>query len=194
MVLGFGLIVTALLMLYSGFTGKTLGQAIKGELGTGFISFDSLPKIDIIPGAYGGAGGGTSPSTSPASFTGSTNGGARGIVEDGAKIGAGFGLKVISDYRPGDHTTTGSVSDHSGNDENRAARDISNAKDGITGPPTTEMDAAVEAIASAFGQRVNGKHRIVLTWNWHGYRLQLIYRTPEYGGHMGHIHFGARKL
>jgi hypothetical protein len=192
MVVAFGLIVFGLLLAEAGRSGRSIADILNNVSGVGLLkeSKPNIPNISLTPLSDAISGGLNSVGTGVANAAG----GAKGIVDQGAKIGEKYGLKVISSIRPGATTTTGSVSDHSENNENRAARDISNAVNALTGPPTPEMDAAVEEIAKAFGQHVNGKQRIVLTWHWNGFRLQLIYRTPEYGGHMGHIHFGARKL
>jgi hypothetical protein len=51
-----------------------------------------------------------------------------------------------------------------------------------------------------FGKNYSGGQRVVDTFTWKNaddgksYRIQIIWRTPEYGGHMGHIHVGARVI
>lgn len=117
-------------------------------------------------------------------------GGAKGIVEDAAAIAAQFDTVVVSDYRPGD------PKDHGSNDADKAARDIAvQGIDALVGPPSPKIDRAVVAIGRAFGKNYgDGKSTIIDTFNWRGFRIQIIWRTPLYGGHMGHIHIGARKL
>lgn len=129
----------------------------------------------------------------------STQGGAKGIVESAvalARSAGGSGVGVVSSYRPGSTVGSGAPSDHASDDANRAARDI--AADGInalTGPPSPKLDAAAAAIGKSFGRNYgDGKRTIIDTFSWNGYRVQIIWRTPLYGGHMGHIHIGVRKL
>jgi hypothetical protein len=123
------------------------------------------------------------------------HGGARGIVEQAAGIAERYGAYVCSGYRPGSITTSGSVSDHAFNDENRAARDLAMpGTDCINGPPTPPLDLAAVAIGRMFGRLYERGETIVDTFAWKGFRIQIIWRTPAYGGHMGHIHVGARRL
>lgn len=198
MVVGFAFILVGILALVAGFTGRTLGETIRGEIGKGFALANlDLPNLSIASGSAGssgsGGGAGSATTTAAGGTLAGAGGGARGIVEAAAQTAAGYGVRVVSDYRPGATTTSGNISDHSGNDANRAARDLSNARDAINGPPTPQMDAAVEAIGALFGRRLNGKQAIVTTFQFQGYRVQIIYRTPAYGGHMGHIHVGAHR-
>lgn len=131
------------------------------------------------------------------SSSSSLTGGARQIVEAAASLASqigGEGVYVGSDFRAGSTTSSGNVSDHSSNDATRAARDIGvRGINLITGPPSARLDRAVVAIGQAFGRSYSGGVRIVDTFQWRGYRVQIIWRTPEYGGHMGHIHIGARR-
>lgn len=134
----------------------------------------------------------------PASGSISTAGGAKGIVEQAAKLAAragGSGVYVGSALRPGSTTSSGNPSDHGANDTSRAARDIGvSGINLLTGPPSSKLDVGVVAIGKALGRDYGtGKQRIVDTFQWRGYRIQIIWRTPEYGGHMGHIHIGARR-
>jgi hypothetical protein len=127
-----------------------------------------------------------------------TSGGAKGIVEDARKIGehaGGSGVFVVSAYRPGSTTDSGTPSDHSHNDSDQAARDIAvQGIDALVGPPSPKLDKAVVAIGDAFGRDYgDGNKTIIDTFNWKGFRVQIIWRTPLYGGHMGHIHIGARR-
>jgi len=127
-----------------------------------------------------------------------TVGGAKGIVEQAAQIAAqagGQGVTVVSSYRPGSTTTTGNQSDHAANTSAQAARDIAvQGIDALVGPPSPKLDDGVVAVGKAFGKNYgNGKRTIVDTFPWRGFRIQIIWRTPAYGGHMGHIHVGARK-
>jgi len=128
-----------------------------------------------------------------------TKGGARGLVENAVKIAkdaGGANVYVASDSRPGSVTTSGSVSDHSQNNASRAARDIAvRGIDAIVGPPSPKLDDAVVAVGKAFGRDYGNGKRVIDadTFEFRGYRVQIIWRTPKYGGHMGHIHVGARK-
>jgi hypothetical protein len=121
--------------------------------------------------------------------------GAAGIVDRCAAIAKSFGTYVSSAYRPGSITTSGNVSDHSQNNAHMAARDIAvKGIDAITGPPSPKLDDAVVRIGWAFGRNYTlGETIDADTFQWQGYRIQIIWRTPKYGGHMGHIHVGARK-
>lgn len=143
----------------------------------------------ISPGGSGG---------SNVDGTITTAGGAKGIVDQAAAIAADISSQnyVGSDHRPGDTVASGQPSDHSGNDASLAARDIGHRGiDLLVGPPHRSLDLAVVAIGKAFGKDYgDGRQTIIDTFNWRGYRVQIIWRTPLYGGHMGHIHIGARKL
>jgi hypothetical protein len=66
--------------------------------------------------------------------------------------------------------------------------------DALVGPPSGKLDKGVVAIGKAFGKDYgSGKRTIIDTFHWRDYRVQIIWRTPFYGGHMGHIHIGARR-
>lgn len=126
--------------------------------------------------------------------------GAKSIVTQAFHIAQQFGqnIYVASSYRPGSTTTGGNVSDHSKNDSSRAARDIAvRGVDALVGPPQPELDKACVAIGKAFGRNYGtgktGAFQNADTFTWHGFRIQIIWRTPQWGGHMGHIHVGARK-
>ena len=96
---------------------------------------------------------------------------------------------IASDHRPGDYD-----SDHSHNDASQAARDIAvPGVDALVGPPSSTLDRAVVAIGAQFGRSYEPGQTIIDTFEWKGYRIQVIWRTPLYGGHMGHIHIGARQ-
>jgi hypothetical protein len=122
--------------------------------------------------------------------------GARAIVENAVVIAKRYpDVYVCSDFRSGSITTSGNVSDHSSNDGYRAARDISaRGIDCITGPPPPSLDQAAVAIGQSFGRHYRLGTTIIDTFAWKGFRVQIIWRTPLYGGHMGHIHVGARRL
>ena len=128
--------------------------------------------------------------------------GAKAIVKQAvsiAKEAGGSKIYVCSDYRAGSTTTSGNSSDHSRNDSTQAARDIAyQGVDALVGPPQPELDRAVVAIGKAFGRNYgngkSGKFQQADSFNWHGFRIQIIWRTPNWGGHMGHIHIGAKKL
>lgn len=130
-----------------------------------------------------------------------TKGGARGIVEQAFKIAqdvGGNGIWVASDYRgKNDTVASGAPSDHSGNDSKLAARDIAvKGIDALVGPPSPKLDKAIVAIGDAFGRDYKsgrvGPFQNADSFQWHNYRIQIIWRTPQWGGHMGHIHIGAK--
>ncbi len=132
-----------------------------------------------------------------------TAGGARGIVEQAAVLAAevgGKGVFVGSSHRPGDILSSGTPSDHSQNHDRLAARDIGvRGRNLLTGPPSRRLDKAVVAIGRAFdrpgyGNGRSGPYQDADTFVWKGYRIQIIWRTPKWGGHMGHIHIGAKKV
>ena len=184
----FALITVGGLLAYSGFKGKSVTQILAGDIGASLNPAGSR--------AASASGGGDAPAGGSIA---SISGGAAGIVDSAAAIvmqAGGGSLSVVSTERPGDTTTSGNLSDHSENNANRAARDVAkNGVDAITGPPSPELDRGAAALGKAFGRNYgDGARRIVDTFTFKGYRVQIIWRTPEYGGHMGHIHIGARKL
>lgn len=128
-----------------------------------------------------------------------TTGGALGIVQQAYSIArrvGGSDIYVASGYRPGSTTSSGNRSDHNGRGPDLAANDIADqGYDVLWGPPSPELNAAAVKIGKAFGRDYgNGAHRIVDTFYWRGFRVQVIWHTPEYGGHLGHIHVGVRRL
>ena len=128
-----------------------------------------------------------------------TVGGAQGLVDSAfalARYVGGPDVYVGSGYRPYSTTSGGNRSDHASDNASQAARDIGfRGLDLLVGPPSPRLDAAAAAIGDAFGRDYgNGKQPIIDTFNWNGYRIQVIWRTPAYGGHMGHVHIGARRL
>lgn len=125
-------------------------------------------------------------------------GGAKGIVDDAVRVSrcvGGNAVYVCSALRPGSTTSGGNVSDHTSNTSLQAARDISVREiDCIKGPRSIKLSRSVVAIGKEFGRNYgSGRQRIVDTFGWKGYRVQIIWFTPEYGGHDGHIHIGVRK-
>jgi hypothetical protein len=117
------------------------------------------------------------------------------------KDAGGDGVYVGSAYRPGDPLDHGQDGDPKGT--RRAARDIGvKGIDLLVGPPSPKLDKACKAICDALG--IPFKEGTVLTnpsdgkpyynINYKGFRVQVIWRTPQYGGHLGHVHVGARKL
>lgn len=141
-------------------------------------------------------GGGDSPDVAAGDKITSA-GGARGMVEQAFKIAhtVASEITVVSDYRPGSTTTSGNVSDHSQNNASRAARDIGQkGVNALTGPPTHKLDKACVLVGAAFGRHYReGQTVDADTFGYRGFRVQIIWRTPKYGGHMGHIHCGARR-
>jgi hypothetical protein len=131
---------------------------------------------------------------------GNTAGGAKAIVDRAVtivQVAGGSGVYVGSSLRPGDTVDSGQPSDHSQNNATRAARDIGvHGINLLTGPPPPELDKGILALGEAFGRDYkSGKHgpfQNADTFNWRGFRIQIIWRTPQWGGHMGHIHIGAR--
>lgn len=121
-----------------------------------------------------------------------THGGAKAIVDAAAAIAERHGGYVGSSFRAGSVTTSGNPSDHSENSANRAARDLGiPGINLLTGPPSPKLDAAVVEIGRAFGKSYSKGQTIIDTFHWHGYQVQIIWRTTKYGGHMGHIHIGV---
>lgn len=125
-------------------------------------------------------------------------GGAKGIVDDAVRVTrcvGGDSVYVCSALRVGSTTSSGNVSDHTSNNSLQAARDISVREiDCIRGPRSIKLSRSVVAIGKEFGRNYgSGRQRIVDTFGWKGYRVQIIWFTPEYGGHDGHIHIGVRK-
>lgn len=188
-----GIIVIGGLLVASGLKGVSIADLIAGSVGGvlnpagGRKTFTSTLSDNTTTGATSGATGGSV----------ETQGGARALVDSLAQIAqaaGGGGVFVVSAHRPGSTTSSGNPSDHASNDANRAARDLAvKGVDAITGPPMPELDRAVVAIGNALGRTYKPGVRIVDTFTYQGFRVQIIWRTPEYGGHMGHIHAGAHK-
>ncbi len=153
---------------------------------------DELPDLPDVP----------SPGVPAQPVPGPPLEGAVAIVEKAVELAGSSGLCtqpgprvvcVASAFREGSRVQSGGPSDHAWNDTNRAARDI--AVRGIHarfGPPSPLLDAAVVEIGKYFGR--NYAYGSVIdadNFAWKGYRVQIIWRTPKYYGHMGHIHIGA---
>lgn len=155
---------------------------------------EPAPEVVTRPGQDPGGG-----NAADGDFGGTidTSGGAKSIVDSCARIAAQVSDQnyVGSDYRPGSITSSGNASDHGSNDANQAARDIGHQGiDLLVGPPHRSLDLAVVAIGEEFGKDYgDGRQTIIDTFTWKGYRVQIIWRTPLYGGHMGHIHVGVRR-
>jgi hypothetical protein len=126
------------------------------------------------------------------------SGGSKGIVDSAlflAQAVGGSKIYLVSGYRPNSVTTSGNSSDHSSNSEWKAARDIGHqGTNALTGPPTHDLDMAAVAIGEAFGRKYKLGTTVIDTFHWRGYRVQVLWRTPQFGGHMGHIHIGSEKL
>jgi hypothetical protein len=87
-VLGFGIIVLAALLLNAGIKGRTLGEVLRGEIGRGFAFADiKLPTIATLAAGTSGTGG-----------TGGTDSGdGLGGIEGGGGVGtAKFDGKVVA--------------------------------------------------------------------------------------------------
>jgi hypothetical protein len=192
MPIAFAALTLGLWIAYSGFKGISLMQVLAGEKGD-TLDPSSKPTASFdLPASGAGSGGEFDIGDI------STTGGALGIVDNAAKVAQKVSpqLFVVSGFRPGSRTTSGSISDHSARDSRQAANDIAKkGVDAINGPPSEELDKASVAIGAAFGRSYKAGQVIDAdSFNWHGFRIQIIWRTPKYGGHMGHIHVGARKL
>ena len=79
-----------------------------------------------------------------------------------------------------------------------AARDIGvRGIDLLAGPPSPKLDEACAAIGAAFGKDYGsgktGPFQSADNISFKGFRVQIIWRTSKWGGHMGHIHIGVRK-
>jgi hypothetical protein len=157
------------------------------------------PAAQSSGGAAGGTvqgGGGVTVEVPGGQVT--TRGGAKGIVDQAfavAREAGGESVYVGSSLRRGDTVESGGLSDHAEDNAGRAARDI--GKRGvnlISGPPSRELDRAVVAIGRQFGRDYGDGARVIIdTFPWRGFRVQIIWRTPRYGGHRGHIHIGVRR-
>lgn len=187
------LITVGAWFLYSGLKGQSLVDVLAGK--------GTESKLDPAGGKVSAATSSDGSSASDATAIpgggsiGSISGGAKGIVDAAADIAKQVAPKsqVVSGYRPGSTTSSGNRSDHASNSSTQAARDIGyQGVNALTGPWPPELTTALKAIGQAFGRNY-GSGRTVDTFNWKGYRIQIIAETPEYGGHMGHIHIGARK-
>lgn len=164
-----------------------------------------VKKASSSGGSSGGGADGpalqrTSTVDKPMTIT--TAGGAKGIVDQAYRICREVGgekVFVVSAHRPGDTVSSGQPSDHAGNDSMRAARDIAHqGVNALTGPPQASLDRGIVALGRAFGRTgygdgTSGPFQNADTFQWKGYRVQLIWRTPKWGGHLGHIHIGVRK-
>lgn len=176
----------------AGDDGRTEGEA-RGRAG--------VVAQDVSPGIAGGDLGldaGPLPDCDKDDLKIDDEGGAKGIVDDAVSVArctGGNSVYVCSALRPSSTTTSGNVSDHSSNSAGQAARDISVREiNCLSGPSSIKLSRAVVAIGKNFGRNYgSGRQRIVDTFGWKGYRVQIIWFTPEYGDHRGHIHIGVRK-
>ncbi len=70
--------------------------------------------------------------------------------------------------------------------------------DCLTGPPSPKLDKAIVDIGKAlgrdYGSGTSGPFQSADNIQFKGYRVQVIWRTTKWGGHMGHIHIGAKKV
>ena len=133
-----------------------------------------------------------------------TTEGARKMVEKAVNIAieaGGEGVYVASDHRPEDRVASGAPSDHSSNNQYQAARDIAvKGIDALVGPPSTKLDRAVVQIGKAFnrdygnGKTFFEKHGGIDQFEFGDFRVQIIWRTPKWGGHLGHIHIGIKLI
>ncbi len=171
--------------------------AVECRRGTELLQPERTSEVATSAGASDAPGLGIS-LTGASTGTITAAGGAKGIVDAAVSLAVQVGGSSVyagSTFRPGSTTTSGSVSDHAFDDASRSARDIGvRGINLLTGPPSPRLDRAVVAIGKAFGRDYgDGNRTIIDTFTWKGYRVQIIWRTPKYGGHMGHIHIGARR-
>lgn len=189
-----GIITLGGLLIASGLKGVSITDLIAGLAGGtlnpagGRKEFKDLGAVlDTAQGMTGGI-----PGRGGGATIGAQVSDAKALVEHLAMVAqaaGGGGVYVVSAYRPGDPL------DHGSNDSDRAARDLAvRGVNAITGPPMPELDRAVVAIGEALGRKYRPRTRIVDTFTQNGLRIQVIWRTPQYGGHMGHIHVGARRV
>lgn len=111
--------------------------------------------------------------------------GSQAVVEQAIAIGKANGLGITSTKRQTMLTASGFPSDHWVGSKNAYAADQSNGQH-----PTPEMDKTAQEIADHFGMPWSGSGKSEI--HWHGYRLQLIYRSMIGGNHYNHVHFGAK--
>lgn len=148
------------------------------------------------PSGVGNSGGtqfGNTPTTVQMGSSGT--GGVLAIFDQLLPIAAAHGAIMVSDYRPGERLDSGEFSDHAFNTSSQAARDYGVAGvDALLGPPPPQLDAAIGPLGAFFGRSYVGGVEVIDTFEWRGYRVQFIWRTPLYGGHLGHIHIGIKAL
>lgn len=96
----------------------------------------------------------------------------------------------------GETTSSGNLSDHAGNARSAWAYDLMTQG----GVPTPNADKVASRIVRMLGGPRNyfapsrGTDVPVFNKTVGPYRYQLIYRTPDYGGHLDHIHLGVRRV
>lgn len=199
MVLGFGFILLAALLWVAGFTGRTVPQVIRGELGRtgqGMAGF-TLGDINVPTLNFAEA-----PTTAP------TSGGGNSLSPVALKSGRGMTPKQVIDQivipiaqecgisvtpasvaaanaRHGP-TISGTRSDHQGPPEERWAADMSDGQS-----PTPGMNRLAAMLGQAFGVRINSKAEVIRTISWQGFRIQVLYRTDTGGNHFNHVHCGV---
>lgn len=194
-----GITVIGGMMVLSALKGVGITDLLAGAVGGVLNPAGGKREFpgDILDNAAGMSGGGTPGAAGAAGTISGNLSSANGLVDAMVAVAqraGGGGIYVVSGSRPGSTTSSGNVSDHADNSANRAARDIAvKGVNAITGPPMPELDKAVVAIGQALGRGYKPGVRIVDTFHKNGLQIQVIWRTPEYGGHMGHIHVGAHK-
>lgn len=181
--------------------GKWIVETIRGSM---FHKLATVTLTRPLPGlAEPAPDTRTKTSGAPGSFGPPSEAyGAKGIVDQAVRAAIKAGgnkVVVVSDYRPGSQVDGGGLSDHAFNDATRAARDIGViGVDALVGPPPPQLDKAILALGEMFDRGykngTRGPFQNADTFYWHGrWRIQIIYRTPQWNGHMGHIHIGCRK-
>lgn len=190
--LAFGAATVGGIMIYSGLAGVSVMDVLAGQAslkGADPKGGKGLGPLDLFNRAKGTA----STLVPPGALLSGTPSKKSAIdaVEWAAAVAAGHGVGVISAFRgAGERTSSGNLSNHAGNDKNRAARDLSNTGNAKGSP---EQEAAVRDILRGFGRRYPKRGEIIDSFKWGDLDVEVIYRTPKYGGHIGHIHVGAHR-
>jgi hypothetical protein len=112
-------------------------------------------------------------------------GGSLKVADVGKSIAAKFGLSA-SGKRSTKLTSSGGVSDHWLGSTNAFAYDLSGSK--------KQMDRAAKALMKSLGHAWDGTSPLIEDIYVGPFRIQIIYNTPKYGGHLNHIHFGVRRV
>jgi len=113
-------------------------------------------------------------------------GGSLPVANQFKGIASQFGLSA-SGKRDTKHTSSGGVSDHWVGSTSAFAYDLSGS--------VSKMNKAASAIMLALGIKWDPSQGELIKDVYKGpYRIQVIYNTPKYGGHLDHIHVGVRRV